>query len=426
MPRDAAFAPTFSHPASDTPVVRALNSQARQTFETDGLPTSRDEEWRFTPVSRVLATAFTPADAARAELDGHGIDEAVRLVLVNGRPDLEASDLVDLPAGVTVMPLEQAVADHEALVEARLGQLATAEDHAFVALNTAQELRGAFVHIAASTEIERPIHLVNLTAGVEAVTYPRTLVVVEQDARVTLVEGFAGTGDTLSCPVTEIFVGPNANVKHVRLQEEDRRAHHLGAVGTRLERDANYALTSVFMGGDVSRVDLFVDLVGPGAHAALDGLTLGRERQHGTHQVRLRHLVPDCTSEQRFRSVVADRSHAVFTGRIVVAQDAQKTDAIQSSRALLLSDTAVATNNPQLEIYADDVKCTHGSTVGELDAEALFYMRTRGLSREAAEALLTIAFAAEVLEAIPVESIRTRLETELGHRLGGERTFEEV
>jgi Fe-S cluster assembly protein SufD len=251
-------------------------------------------------------------------------------------------------------------------------------------------------------------------------------VVVEQDARVTLVEGFAGTGDTLSCPVTEIFVGPNANVKHVRLQEEDRRAHHLGAVGTRLERDANYALTSVFMGGDVSRVDLFVDLVGPGAHAALDGLTLGRERQHGTHQVRLRHLVPDCTSEQRFRSVVADRSHAVFTGRIVVAQDAQKTDAIQSSRALLLSDTAVATNNPQLEIYADDVKCTHGSTVGELDAEALFYMRTRGLSREAAEALLTIAFAAEVLEAIPVESIRTRLETELGHRLGGERTFEEV
>lgn len=427
MAPETAFQPSFADTALASPVLEDLRARARSRFETDGLPLrNKVEAWRFTPVSRVVEIPYQPAPAATAAIEGRVVDEATRLVLVNGSLDAAASDLGSLPEGVIACSMADALKRASELVEARLGQLATADDHPFVALNTAQSLDGAFVHVPAGLELERPIHLLNLTSGDEVVAYPRALVVIGEGARATLIEGFAGDGATLACPVSEVFLGAGAHLEHVRIQEEAGEANHVGALGVRLEGEAHYDLSSVFMGAELARLDLLVDLAGEQAHATLDGLTLGRERQHGTHQVRLRHLVPNCTSQQRFRSVVTDRSQSVFTGRIVVAEDAQKTDAEQSSRALLLSDQAVATNNPQLEIYADDVKCTHGSTVGQLDQEALFYLRTRGLDHDAAQALLTIAFAAEVLEDIPVAAIRERLETELGARLGGERTFEEI
>ena len=262
-----------------------------------------------------------------------------------------------------------------------------------MALNTAQDLEGAFVHLERGVSLQPPLHIVYAATGDNTVSYPRTLVVVEDGAEANIVESFVGDDGFLTCPVTEIAVGPRATIHHTRLQEVSRTAFHLGALAVDLERQASYSLSSVSLGAHLSRLDIVARLSGEGARASLDGLTLVNDRRLGDHHVRVEHKVGDCTSAQRFRSVLSDRGRAVFTGRIVVAENAQGTDANQSSRSLVLAPDAVALNNPQLEIYADDVRCTHGSTVGQLDEEALFYLQARGIGSQEAKRILTRAFA---------------------------------
>lgn len=419
MAQTALFQPDFTTPAHSSPILASLGLRARDRFQELGFPSRQDEDWRLTSLTPITNSPFTRAGEATLNTENWAFPGVCTITFVNDRlvSDI-ASD--DLPSGLTVLPLARAAETRPDLIEKHLGKLASFDDQPFVALNTAQGLEGILIHFAAGTILGRPLNIVYAATGDETVTYPRILIVGDEGSEATVVETHVGEGKTLTCPVTEIVVGRRASVNHTRLIELNSQGSCVGTVSASVERDGAYHLSSVSLGGALARTDIRVDLKGEFADATLDGLTLvGGSDQGGAHVV-VDHQVPNCTSTQRFRSVLDDRSKAVFTGRIIVAENAQKTDARQSSKSLLRSSDAVAHNNPQLEIYADDVRCTHGSTVGQLNEEALFYLRTRGIDRAAAKGLLTLAFAAEVVGNIPVESVRSRLENQLISQLGPE------
>ncbi|MCK5379572.1 MAG: Fe-S cluster assembly protein SufD, partial [Acidobacteria bacterium] len=411
------FQPDFASPAHPMKILATLGSKARDRFEELGFPSRRDEDWRLTSLAPVTDHQFAKAPEATVTTEGWTLPDAVIITFVNDRVVTEI-DKGDLPPGVTITALSSAAATHPHLIENHLGRLARIDDQPFVALNTAQGLEGALIHLAPGTNLDRPLDIVYNTTGDDIVTYPRTLIIAEEGAKATVLETFVGDGRSLICPVTEVAVGPNTSLSHTRLVEINTEGSCVGSLSVTVDEHATYRLSSAALGGSLVRADIRVDLVGEGADTVLDGLTLVGGNEQGTAHVIVDHRVPNCTSTQRFRSVLDGRSKAVFTGRIIVAEDAQKTDARQSSRSLLRSSDAVAHNNPQLEIYADDVRCTHGSTVGQLDPEALFYLRARGIDRLTAEGLLTLAFAAEVLEGIPIEAVRSRLADQLTARLG--------
>lgn len=419
MAQTPLFQPDLTVPPHASPILASLGSRARDRFQEMGFPSRLDEDWRLTSLVPVTNSPFSRAPEATINTEHWAFPEAITITLVNDRL-VSNIPVDDLPTGLTVLPLDRAAATRPDLVEKYLGKLASFDDQPFVALNTAQGLEGILIHLAPGTTLDRPLNILYATTGDDIVTYPRTLIVGEEGTAATVVETFAGEGKTLTCPVTEITVGPKASLSHTRLIELSPQGSCVGSVSASVENDGNYRLSSVSLGGSLARTDIRVDLNGEFADATLDGLTLVGGSDQGAAHVVVAHRVPNCTSTQRFRSVLDDRSKAVFTGRIIVAEDAQKTDARQSSKSLLRSSDAVAHNNPQLEIYADDVRCTHGSTVGQLDEEALFYLRTRGIGRVTAKGLLTLAFAAEVLENIPVASVRSRLEDQLMARLGPE------
>jgi Fe-S cluster assembly protein SufD len=413
------FRPEFADQVRPSPALEALGAEARRYFMNTGFPSRREEDWRLTSLTPVTRTPFSPAEPAEGDTKRWTLPEALSLVFVNGQLT-ERVDTDDLPPGITLTSLGSADGARAALVDQHLGRLASIENRPFVALNTAQSLEGTLIHLAPNTLLERPLNIVNVTTAENGVTYPRALIVADVGSRATVVETFVGEGTTLCCPVTEVSVGPGAAVSHIRLIESSPESSILGTIATVVAEGASYRLSSASIGGALSRTDILVDLGGEGADASLDGLTLVGGNDQGVTEVTVNHRVPNCTSSQRFRSVLDDQSRAVFTGRIVVAENAQKTDARQSSRSLLRSLDAVAHNNPQLEIYADDVRCTHGSTVGRLDEEALFYLRARGIDQQTARGLLTLAFAAEVLEGISIGSLKERLEDLLMARLGPE------
>ncbi|MEM1179050.1 MAG: Fe-S cluster assembly protein SufD [Acidobacteriota bacterium] len=417
-----AFEASLDQPAE----LEALRRRGRDRFEEVGFPTKRDEEWRFTNVTPVGRLEARRAGGERHGLDASKlepflVDETQDLVFVNGRFDAELSEAGDLPEGVFAGSLAQALREMPETVLAHLGQHARLDDNPFVALNTAHIEDGAFVYVPRGVRVERPLHLLFVgTAGDEAtVSYPRNLIVVEQSAELTVLESYAGfSGDRyFTCPVTEIVGGDNSVIDHYRLGEESVDAFHLATLEIALGRDANHFTHSVNWGGAIVRNDIRAYLGGEGIHCTLNGLYLGRGKQLVDHHMWVDHAMPHCHSYELFKGVLEDSSKAVFNGRIKVHEDAQKTDAKQSSQHLLLSKSAIAQSNPQLEIFADDVKCTHGSTTGHLDDEAVFYLRSRGIGEDAARSLLTYAFAAEVLEEFRLETVKKGLEEYLFTRL---------
>ncbi|MEM9554890.1 MAG: Fe-S cluster assembly protein SufD [Acidobacteriota bacterium] len=417
-----AFAAGLSaHPES----VAALRRAGRDRFATVGFPSKRDEEWRFTNIAPIARTEFAHSPGS---LHGRGaqdlapflIPDTVDLVFVNGRYMPELSQPEALPEGVVAGSLADALESHPELVAEHLGRHADAEQP-FVALNSAHIEDGAFVYVPKNVRLDRVLHFLFVaTAGDRpTVSYPRNLIVAGESAELTLVESYAGfKGDVyLTCPVTEIVGGANSTIDHYRLGEEGLDGFHLGTLKIQLERDAEFFTHSVNHGGAIVRNDIQAYLGGEGIHCTLNGLYLSRGTQLVDHHMRVDHAVPHCNSYELFKGILEDRSRAVFNGRIMVHEDAQKTDAKQSSQHLLLSDGAIAHSNPQLEIFADDVRCTHGSTTGQLDEEALFYLRSRGIGREAASSLLTYAFAGEVLDEIRLDTVRKDLEEFLFTRL---------
>jgi Fe-S cluster assembly protein SufD len=413
----AGFEPRL--PGRGLAFVDALRSSALARFESLGLPAARDEDWKYTSLKpldrwdfaagpRQPAGGAVPIAALPARL------RAWRIVFQDGEYAASLSDLAGLPAGVTLEPLARALETRPAEVEPELGRCTPAEGHGFLALNTSLLSGGAYLRLASGVRLDRPLEILHLASGGTPVPVhaPRTLILAEAGSEAVILERFTGAPDVpyLTDAVTELAARAGAHVEHVRLQEEGAQAWHIGGLYQRLDRDARVVSHNFMLGGALARADLRAVLAAEGAECELNGLYLGGGRQHLDNHTQIEHEKPHGTSRERYRGVLDGRARAVFHGRIVVRPGAQKTDAQQENRNLLLSREAEVDTKPQLEIYADDVKCAHGATVGQLDPEALFYLRSRGLDTQGARALLTVAFAREVIEGLSLAPLREYIE----------------
>ncbi len=405
------------------PAVQRLRRAAIARFDELGFPTSRNEDWKFTSLTALTKVPFRPAEPADDSLKAAqlsnvlGMDAACRLVFVDGFFAPELSTATGLPSGVIVGNLAAAFDKSSETVEAHLGRHARFEEHAFIALNTAFFRDGAFLFVPKGKVVETPVHLVFVaTAPAEpTVSYPRNLIVAGDNSRLTVVESYAGLADdvTFTNAVTEIVLGDGAAVDHCKVQQESASAFHIATTQVHLGRAANFASCYVGLGGGLVRNEARALFTGEGAECTLDGLYQLDGRQHMDNHTVIDHAVPHCASHELYKGVLGGQSRGVFNGKIFVREDAQKTDAKQTNKTLLLSADATINTKPQLEIYADDVKCTHGATVGQLDDEAIFYLRARGVGLEEARGLLTYAFANDVVGRVRVDSVRRRLEQAL-------------
>jgi Fe-S cluster assembly protein SufD len=410
----------------------SLRRQAMERFITLGFPTIKHEEWKYTSVAPIARVPFQPAvrdevAVMERDLKPFGDVAACRLVFVNGRfaPHL-SSDVSELPPGVRAGSLADALRSDSAIVEAHLAQYAHFDNHTFVALNTALMEDGAYVYIPRNRVIEEPIHLLFIATadGKPSVSHPRNLVVLDENSQATVIETYIGGGRaaTEGCPyftnaVTELAVGENAVLDHIKVQWEHGAAFHIATVQAQLSRSSAVTSFSISLGGALARNDINAVLGGEGGEATLNGLYVANGTQHVDHHTLIVHAQPHCPSHELYKGILDDKATAVFNGKIYVRPGAQKTDAKQTNQNLLLSQDATINTKPQLEIYADDVRCTHGATVGQLDADALFYLRSRGIGASEARALLTYAFASDIFNRIKAEPLRTRLEELLFTRL---------
>ncbi len=407
----------------------ARRSDALASFTNEGLPTTRWEDWRFTPLSALASTSFSRAvagapSAAAIECAHRAaalLPDAHRLVFVNGAlaPGLSAAG--ELPRGVRIDSLARVLASEPELVREALGALAEEKGHPFTALNTARFSDGALVVLERAAVLDRPVHLLFVedpTGSDEPVaSHPRTLVVARDRSQVRIVEQHAstGTGGGFVNPVSELHLGDDAIVDHIVLQGLAPASFLLGAITAAQARSSQLTSFSVAMGARLSRLEIHGALQAEGAHASLFGLYLARGGELADHHTTIDHTAPHTTSRELYKGILDDTGKGVFHGRIHVHPRAQKIDASQTNRTLLLSDRATIHTKPQLEIYADDVKCSHGATIGQLDPAQIFYLRSRGLSLDEARALLTTAFANEVTSGIAIEPLRDRVR-ELVHR----------
>ncbi|HUF66036.1 MAG TPA: Fe-S cluster assembly protein SufD [Gemmatimonadaceae bacterium] len=421
----AAFAASL---ADEPARVASLRREAIARFGELGFPTMKNEDWHFTSVAPISARSFRmPVPGAgpavtQSELDGFefGHPEWPTLTFVNGRLNPGLSTASSLPSGATLKSLRAAIDAGEDVVERWLGRITDHRSAAFTALNTAFFADGAVLHVGRNVVLDAPIHLVFVSVGSDTAAHPRNLVVLEQGAAAAVVETYLSFGDDVSLTnaVTEIRIGDGARLDHVKVQRESAASYHVGTSDARQGRDSAYHSFSYATGADLSRTNIYTVLDGEGGHATLHGLYMVEGTQHVDHQTRIEHAQPNCTSYEVYKGVLDGRSHGVFNGKVYVRPEAQKTDGKQSNNNLLLSPNARVDTKPQLEIFADDVKCTHGATIGRLDENALFYFRSRGIPEQRARILLTYAFAAEVIEEIELEPVRTELERLVLARVG--------
>lgn len=406
------------------PRVRDLREESMARFAELGFPTTRQEAWKFTNLVPIASTRFILAPPVERKfpakrLDPYRIEGAIELVLVNGRLERRCSHLENLPKGLRIENLAEAWADP--VVEAHLGRLADREQHPFVALNTALLSQGVLIHLSEGSTVEAPIHLLHVSvAGDEPRLHnPRVLIVAERNAQAAIVESWIGWGDgvSLTNAVTEIVAGDNVVLEHTKLLQESERAWHFATLEVEGGRDSGFTSHSISLGARLARNDLRAVLAGEGASAVLNGLYLLDGDQHLDNQTVIDHAKPHGTSRELYKGILDGRSRGIFEGRIIVRPDAQKTNAKQTNNNLILSREAIANTTPQLEIYADDVKCNHGSTIGRLDDAAIFYLRARGIEAGQARAMLTWGFVRELIAPIGVAAVRERLESMLLSRL---------
>ena len=404
-------------PKSPAAWLDARRAAALERANALAVPTTRDEEWRFTDLTPMTKLQFQPATAvaavSAADIAAYVVTEAaVQLVFVDGIYAPTLSQRNALPAGITVELLADALKSHGALIEPHLAQLVKNENDLFAALNTAFLQHGVFIHAAKNAALKAPIHLLFVATRKGTAAYPRCLIIADTGAECSVIEDYVALGGEayLTNAVTEVVVAPNASVRHIKLQRESDQAFHIGSCAVTLAKDARYLSHAVTFGARLSRNNLQVTQQGEGAHAQIDGIALIGGRQLADTHTLMDHTKPHGTCEQSHKTIVGGAGHAVFNGKVFVRQGAQQTDSSQQSRNLLLSDKAHVDTKPQLEIFADDVKCAHGATVGQLDADHLFYLKSRGLPEAQARNLLTYAFGAEIIDRIPVPSLVAQLE----------------
>lgn len=406
-----------------------LREGAFGRFEELGFPTTDEEEWKYTNVAPLARKAFRPATQGKVELESAAVEpffsaeaRGSRLVFVNGVYSPEHSSLEAIPQQVVAEELGAALAGEQAeLLWEHLGRLSGEGSDAFSALNTAFLGGGALLRVPAGVVVESPVQLLFLTTPgeAEAVSFPRVLVVAERDSRLDIIESYAAVDDAeyFTDAVVEVFVGEGARVTHYKVQNESDHAFHVASTRAEVSKDGAYELTTVTLGARLSRHDIEVAFTSPGAECRVDGLYLVGDGQHTDTHSLIDHREPNCTSRQNYKGILDGKSRAVFNGRVYVHEGASQTDAQQSNKNLLLSTDARVDTKPQLEIYNDDVKCSHGATVGQLEEEELFYLLSRGLHPDLARNLLTYGFAEEIVGNIKHESIRAQLDEAILNRL---------
>jgi Fe-S cluster assembly protein SufD len=407
-----------------------LRRAAIERFAVTGFPTGRDEEWRFTPVAPIAQGTWGEAAGAGAPVTREqlapfifGHPEWTTLVFVDGVYSETLSSMGSVPEEVRVGSLSDALRAGDADLERHLARHASVTASPFTALNAAFMRDGGFLHVPPNTDLLQPVHLVFVTtAGAhQRVAHPRNLLLVDTGARASVIESYVTVGEGVrywTNAVTEVVAGANSWIEHTRIQRESEQAYHVGVTHVDQERDSHYRSFSLAMGGALARHNLTAQLNGENVETLLYGLYLTRSDQVVDNHTAIHHDQPNCRSWEVYKGVLDGRSRAVFNGKVFVKPEAQKTDAKQTNRNLLLSDLAKVNTKPQLEIFADDVKCTHGATVGRLDEMALFYARSRGVPADRAQLLLTYAFAAEVTSEVVLEPVREELERLVRERLG--------
>ncbi|MHB8949501.1 MAG: Fe-S cluster assembly protein SufD [Rhodoferax sp.] len=396
--------------------LRALRDQALERVGALTLPSTHDEAWRFTPLAAFARQSFqplrTPTHLPLEDIKHLCIAEATtRLVFVDGvhAPQLSS---VTPDTGLAVGTLHDMLATQASSIQAHLGQHVASTEALFASLNTAFLQDAAVLVIPRDTALAAPVHLLFISTQPEVASHPRLLLVASAGSKVTVIEDYVALseGTYFTNAVAEVVLGANAQLEHVRLQRESSNAFHMASCAVSLGASSRYHSTSIALGGQISRFDLRVIQTFEGSECLLDGLALIKGEQLADTHTFIDHAKPHGTSRQLHKCIVGDSARAVFNGQVMVRPGAQKTDSAQSSRNLLLSSRAQVDTQPQLEIFADDVKCTHGATVGQLDSDEVFYLQSRGLSERVARNLLTYAFGAEVINRIPVASLRQQLE----------------
>jgi Fe-S cluster assembly protein SufD len=407
-------------PVSPLAWLNRLRAEAVERVGALRVPTTRDEDWRFTDISSPTKLPFQPVHAASplqtAEAERFYLEPAtIRLVFVDGMYAPQLSTQVPGAAGdsgIVVTHLSAAVSAHATTLEPHLGRHAEFRNNVFTALNTTFLHDGALIIVPRDVAVDMPVHLLFIATQKEAASYPRCLLIAESGSAVTVIEDYVALqqGVYVINAVAEIALADNACVNHIRVQRDSGQAFHIANCAVSLAQASRYQSTSIALGARISRYNLNVQMAGKGAECTVDGLALIAERQLADTHTCIDHIKPYGTSRQLHKCIVDGAAHAVFNGKIMVRPGAQHTDSAQSSRNLLLSGRAHIDTKPQLEIFADDVKCAHGATVGQLDSEEVFYLKSRGLSEMMARNLLTYAFGAEIIERIPVASLKHRLE----------------
>lgn len=408
--------------------LRMLRERAFARFETLGIPTTKHEEWRFTNISPAVARVVRLPASADARVDRAAIENFAvpgllgpTFVFVNGKFSPSLSQLEPLGSGVRAENLAAAIARGDARLETHLGRIAELETNAFTALNTSFFDDGMVLFVDRGATPQKPIRVLHVSTTTRDPLFlaPRCLIVVDDEARAQVIEDFVSVGESsnFTASVTEVVVGNGANVEHTRIEREGMDACAVSALHIEQGRHSNFASHSALLGGGIVRNGVYPVLRGEHCTSLLNGLYVAVGTQLHDNHMRVRHAEPHCDSRQFYRGILNDKARGVFSGRIIVHEGAQKTDAKQTAMSLLLSEDAHVEARPQLEIYADDVKCTHGATVGQIDPDALFYLRARGIDEGTARNLLLFAFANEVLDRMEIEPVREFLKGLVAERL---------
>ena len=412
----------------DAPLwLHQLRAQAFTAFLETGFPVTRElsfpvrEDWLYTNVAPIARTAFLTgpalASVSAEALEPYLFNETdwIQLVFINGRFESALSRLPKFDSGIVVQPLANALFEHGASVQGHLGHCMGGGVSGFTALNTAFIEDGLFVHLPDGKQVETPIHAVYVSTGGPAptVSHPRTLIVLGAGASATVIESFVGLNQSayLTNAVAEIVVGESANLDHYRINRENKEAYHISTTEISQGRESSVSTFNMSTGGSLVRNDTNARLNGERSVTRMNGLYLATGHQHVDNHTLIEHRQPNCDSYEVYKGILEDSSQAVFNGKVYVHREAQETNAKQLNKNLLLSPDASVHTKPQLEIHADQVKCTHGATVGQLDEEQIFYLRTRGLSRDAACHLLTYGFAGDLIRRLKLVALREQLDT---------------
>jgi Fe-S cluster assembly protein SufD len=398
-------------PGQSVAWLQSLRADAMQQFVTHGFPSLRDEEWRYTNIAAIEKKLFAPAsrtEVGAVELAGlqeQLLEDAWAIVLVDGYFSAALSNIESLPVGAVVMDMATAIEQQADVLQGYFSQAVQDTEHGFVAFNNAWFSDGVFIHVPANEVLAKPIQIIHVVTQADYMANTRHIVALDTSAQATVVETFVGCDDSYcSASVTEIFVGKNADLTFYKLQMEGEKAYHFGGTYVKQARDSRFQHHNFAFGGLLARSDIHTDLENA-AECDLNGLCLGVKRQHIDNHTRINHLQPYATSRELYKSVLDQRARAVFQGRVLVTEQAQKTDSDMHNRNLLLSSDAEVDTKPQLEIYADDVKCAHGVTVGQLDETSVFYLQSRCMDEASARNMLTFAFANEMVDKIKLKSL---------------------